>query len=717
MLSSQPSRQRLGVQFAIRIAAVLLVLLGFAAWQSAVEQHALLTERMHFKTQQLGEFLASISPAAMLAHDYVELNQYVEQLASHEEILYAVVADPQGRPLTTFLDSNKPAVRLASERHGRWQVAAIMDELDRLPESEVLRFPVVFNHQTLGSIHIGLSMAGIGTLVLDAVARQVLINLAIVALLGLALYAVFRFSVLRQVEQLTRGAERAAAGDLNHEIVVYSQDELGFLARGFNEMLARLRASHQQQDAALAELHRLNETLELRVTERTAELSGANAKLEYIALHDVLTGLPNRTCIHSEITRCLRDASPACASFAVLMIDLDRFKEVNDSLGHDIGDQLLKDVTARFQGALGKRAILGRLGGDEFAVLLPGGGRASAVRQAKQMIQSLHSPFVVQDMSFTIDGSFGIAVYPEHGQDVRTLLKCADVAMYDAKQSRVGYRVYSAGLDGHTHRRLALMEDLRDIVEHDGLELHFQPVIEARSGRLIGAEALARWQHPTEGTIEPAEFIPMAENSDLIRSLTLSVLDKAFLNWSQWHAGGHDLRLAVNISMRNLHDPEFPASLSALIDKWQVQTSCILLEITESAVMYNPEYVQEVLGRIAGLGVNITIDDFGTGYSSLSYLCKLPVNSLKIDRSFVMGMLARKDYATIVQSTIQLAHNLGLEVIAEGVETHEQQELLSRQGCDLLQGFHIGPPLPPSDFAGQLGSFGKRTKANLVRVR
>jgi diguanylate cyclase len=415
------------------------------------------------------------------------------------------------------------------------------------------------------------------------------------------------------------------------------------------------------------------------------------------ALHDSLTGLPNRELFADRVGQAIRAADRELQPAALLLLDLDRFKDVNDTLGHHHGDQLLCEVGTRLEAALRQVDTVARLGGDEFAVLVPGATAEGAAAVADKLRTALHAPLTLDGVTLDLDASIGIAVYPDHGNDTAELLQHADVAMYSAKQTHAGFMVYDPAVDQHSPRRLALLGGLRRALERDELVLHYQPKADLRSGLILGAEALVRWQHPEHGLLGPGEFIPLAERTGLIHPLTRWVLDAALRQAAQWRRDGHQLSVAVNVSTRCLLDPGLPDQVAERLEAWQVPAGSLVLEVTESAVMADPARALDVLGRLHGLGVRLAVDDFGTGYSSMAYLKALPVDELKVDRSFVGQMAESSSDAVIVRSTIDLGHNLGLRVVAEGVESQETWRKLEALGCDTAQGYYLGRPMSPAD--------------------
>ncbi len=410
---------------------------------------------------------------------------------------------------------------------------------------------------------------------------------------------------------------------------------------------------------------------------------------------DDLTGLANRRhfydSVRSASVRALR--SPC----AVLLVDLDRFKEVNDSLGHHAGDDLLRQVGRRLAVTVGDDGVLARLGGDEYAVLLEGVGQEEALAAAQRVRSTLATPFVLGPASVHIDGSIGIALAPHHARTGEELLQMADLAMYAAKAERRGTLVYDEDRDGGGRHRLERVSELRTGIHDRQLVLHYQPQVDLRSGRVTGVEALVRWQHPDHGLLSPQHFLDLAESAGLMGHLTTRVVEDALHQLQRWRAAGLDLRVAVNISPSVLVDRDFPAEVGRLLILRGLPGSALVLEVTEELLMNNRERTVEALTLVRRLGVGVSIDDYGTGYSSLAYLKDLPVTELKLDRSFVASMGSSARSAAIVDSTVNLAHALGLDLVAEGVEDAGTFDALVTAGCDLAQGYLLSRPVPASD--------------------
>ncbi len=419
---------------------------------------------------------------------------------------------------------------------------------------------------------------------------------------------------------------------------------------------------------------------------------------QHQALHDALTGLPNRELFRDRIDQAVGRSRRDGDAAVVMIMDLDHFKEINDTLGHHMGDLLLQEVSRRLRVALRESDTVARLGGDEFGVLLP---RAKTTEDATVVAQTLlahlREPFVLEGMRLEIDASIGIALHPMHGEDNETLQQRADIAMYSAKQSGRGFALFEPELDRHSPRRLALAGGMRVAINEGQIQLYYQPKADLRTGRIMGAEALARWDHPEFGIVGPSEFVPIAEQTGLITPLTSWVLDAAIAQVRRWKDAGLELSIAVNLSARSFLDTQLALEIPRLLARHGVDAELLELEITESMLMTDPARAEATLTRLSRIGLTLSVDDFGTGYSSLANLKRLPVDVIKIDKSFVMEMAVDASDAAIVRSTIDLAHNLGLRVVAEGVENQESWRRLREQGCDLAQGFHVSRPLPGNE--------------------
>ena len=427
----------------------------------------------------------------------------------------------------------------------------------------------------------------------------------------------------------------------------------------------------------------------------------------HLSLHDPLSGLPNRRYFQQLLDEALTTARTSGGGVAVMLLDLDRFKEINDALGHDTGDRMIREVGERLSAHLAGRGVVARLGGDEFGVLLPTAGSAEEATVAAAELGAVVERGVRMDpVTVSARASIGLALAPQHGDDEQTLIRRADVAMYAAKENHSGVRVYDPSSDRHSAERLALITDLRAAIERRDLVVAFQPKVEPRTGRVIGAEALARWHHPEHGPIPPDVFVPLAEHSGLIRPLTLHVLELALRGRAAWARRGHDLDVAVNLSPNSLLDAELPEMVALLLAQTGNPPHRLTLEITESTILADPAGSTATIERLHALGVKLSIDDFGTGYSSLGRLRELPIHEVKIDKSFVQRSATDHRDRAVVRSAVQLGHALDLQVVAEGVEDKETYAYLATEGCDVVQGYLLSRPLPPDQFLDWVISHG-----------
>ncbi len=425
------------------------------------------------------------------------------------------------------------------------------------------------------------------------------------------------------------------------------------------------------------------------------EMKNTVGQLRHQATHDPLTGLPNRVMLLDQLEKAIERAREHVSTVALLLMDLDRFKEVNDSFGHQFGDTLLKQVAVRLQNQLRGTDAVFRLGGDEFAIIVTSPRDIESIAAtAKRALDALEPPFVVNGQVLEVGASIGIAVYPDHGSDVKTLLRRADVAMYAAKAAQAGWAFHRDEYESRSPDELGLVVEIRQAIERDEFELYYQPKLHLRSGLMTRAEVLIRWNHPLRGLLVPAAFIPVAERTGLIRNMTDWIFDHALAQCRAWHDTGAPVHLAVNVSAKSVQEHALPQKLQALLDKWGIDPRFIKIEITESSIMADPNHALAITSLLQGLGIRLSIDDFGTGYSSLVHLRQLPVDEIKIDKSFVMGMRNNEADAAVVRAVIDLGHNLGKQVCAEGVEDQETWQRLADLGCDLAQGYFIGKPMP-----------------------
>jgi diguanylate cyclase (GGDEF)-like protein len=433
--------------------------------------------------------------------------------------------------------------------------------------------------------------------------------------------------------------------------------------------------------------------------------------IERMAAHDALTGLRNRAAFHACVEAALAAVRPGGSEPTVMVLDLDGFKDVNDSLGHHVGDLLLVQVSERLRRSVRAEETVARLGGDEFAVLLVDAPPSTGESAAERIIQAINSPFVVDGIVLDIEVSIGIATAAS-GEDVAAVMRHADTAMYAAKEHRLGHTRFDPERVNDTAARVTMLGDLRRALDTEGeIQLHYQPKVSVQTGELVGAEALARWQHPTRGPVGPVEFIPVLESTSLIHRFTAKVLDLALAQTRVWLDAGYRVPVAINASTRSLLDTTFPDTVAQALRTFGVPGEMLCIEITENTVMADPDRAIDVLGRIRALGVKTAIDDFGTGYSSMAYLKILPVDEIKVDRSFVRDMATDRSNYVLVESAVDLGHNLGLAVVAEGVENEPIVAALHELGCDIAQGYHFAKPLPVADFTELLASTPQRQPA------
>jgi diguanylate cyclase len=424
----------------------------------------------------------------------------------------------------------------------------------------------------------------------------------------------------------------------------------------------------------------------------------AFAVTRHEATTDDLTSLPNRRHFLRTVHEAIDTARADGGELGLLIIDLDQFKKLNDSLGHHAGDVLLRQIGPRVRGVLRDEDMLARLGGDEFGVLLPAPcGEVAALSVARRIGEELQRAFDVEGLHLHIAASVGIALFPVHSQDAATLLRHADIAMYQAKNARSGYEVYARDRDTNTRDNLQLASELPGAIAAGQLEVHFQPKADAATRQIVGLEALVRWRHPERGLLSPDAFIPLAEQAGLMRDLTRVVIARALSRCQTWRSAGHDVHVAVNVSFTDLLDAQFPLEVVTTLAQHDLDPDALIIEVTESSIMSDGTRIGDVLARISEFGVGISLDDFGTGYSSLTHLRTLPVSEVKIDRSFVKRMRSEGTVNAIVRATIRLAHDLGMRVVAEGVEDDETWETLTQLGCELIQGYALSRPLPPDE--------------------
>ena len=617
---------------------------------------------------------ATAAANALVSDDIGALHRILRQVMRNHGITYAVARDGSGRLLAR-------AGHAVDSAH-TYRAAA----------------SVVVDGTSYGRVDIEVTDHGFAPILAQASRRIVAIALGEMLLVGFVSW-LFGGYLMRHIAAIEAGTARIARGEFGFQLPVPGSDELARMIEGFNAMSAQLKALQDEAAREHQQVLAANERLEERVHERTEALAVANRELEYLAMHDPLTGLPNRILLQDRLLQAIRVGHRENTPFALMVLDLDGFKEVNDSLGHQAGDRLLHEVATRLVARLRQSDTAVRLGGDEFAVLLPGVANAEDTEVvARKILCALEEPVILGDRPVSVTASCGAALFPAHGDEVGVLLRHADRAMYEAKRGRRGFLLFAPTMDEEGDDRLRLQVDLDHAIRHGDLVLHYQPKVDLATGKISGAEALVRWQHPVLGMLPPARFVPLAERTHLIRPLTFHVLRLAATQARAWAEQGRPLPIAVNVSAIDLDDGEFVDSVERILKDAGVAASQIELEVTETALMRDPERARAAIQALSGLGVHVAIDDFGTGYSSMSYLRKLAVAKIKIDKSFVMDMGVSSNDSVIVRSIIDLGHSLGLKVVGEGVETADTMAVLASLGCGYAQGYHLARPMDAEAF-------------------
>ena len=439
------------------------------------------------------------------------------------------------------------------------------------------------------------------------------------------------------------------------------------------------------------------------IFDQTQELRNKADNLEkqadYDSTHDPVTDMPNRALFYDRVEQSIFSADSLNQLIFILLIEIENFKDVYDTLGRNSGDLVLKQISTRLKGVCKERDAIAKIDSNIFGFLMVNVVNiAIAERLAQAIQQVMEPPFIINHLKVSVHPNIGIVHFPDHGDDVDTLVQRAGVALHMAQHSSKGYCIYEPSFDKYSPKRLTLISELRNAIKRDQLEMFYQAKVSIQTGQLLGAEGLVRWNHLTHGAVSPDEFIPMAEHTRTIKHVTLWVLQRAFFNCADWHRQGIDIKISINLSSKDLHDPELPDLIAGVAASAAIKPEWIMLEITEGSVMNDPESALEIIKRLHGMGYQFSIDDFGTGYSSLAYLRKMPLTELKIDKSFVMDIMSNENDATIVKAIINLAHNLGLQVTAEGVESKEIMNKLKDYGCDMAQGYYLNKPLSVTDF-------------------
>lgn len=684
------------LHFRLFLVAVAVILAHAGIRISIIEQQAR-DSAVSFQREQghlVAKALANSLTNALIANDFATVRNTVDLLYTSDHFDQLLVTDERGRAIA---DKQLAEMKLGTDVP-KWFAAN-------------LALPAIPGHHSIsaggvgyGTVTVTLSRNQIMRRAWESTTREA--GLAILELLTLValFWGLLRFG-FRPLDQLSATVRRIGSGEFGARMRQNTVPEFRELVGVVNDMAQKLQNSDEERQASEDRVRRLNEELEARVDVRTQELASANEMLAHQALHDGLTDLPNRSLLYDRVQQALLACKRDIHVVALFIMDLDRFKEINDTMGHHSGDLVLKTVAGRLLQAVRATDTAARLGGDEFAVVLPSlPDSESAVQLAKTVLHAVQQPILLGGRTIDVGASLGIALYPAHGEDAATLIQRADMAMYMAKRAHNGYWLYSGQSSTEGRDRLSLHSELRRAIETGQLELYYQPKVDCGTNAVSDAEALLRWNHPRHGLIMPDQFIPLAESTGLIRPLTAWVVKRALSQCREWWDEGLEIHVAVNISAVNLQDPEFPGEVERFIDTCGARPQWLELEITETAVMLDPAVAIEAIKRLHDMGVTLAIDDFGTGYSSMAYLQKLLIAKIKIDRSFVLNMTTNKSDAVIVRSLIGLAHNLGLKVVAEGVETQDTWDELRSLGCDGAQGYFMSRPVPPGEFVRWLTS-------------
>ena len=689
--------QSLSFKFIIIIVLLLSTLMGLFAYINYHHEIKELNTELRAKGESLARLTSLAVVEGVLAFDTAELEKPVIYLNRDSDIVYAVIYSAKNENLTNFLDNSNPLIKDATLKLGSDKLKDVIGLLNKSKSVEHIRFPIAYNEFNLGHVAIGMSRDSIIDKSSELLYQKLFETLLLILILGATIYSVFKVSTIEPIRRLIKGLHHVSKGELDYHVNINNKNELGSLARSFNRMVDELLQTRAEKDSALIQLENLNNDLALDVEASSNALTEINKELEYVAMHDSLTQLQNRDSFFTKLSSAIDQAKHDGTMVGLVMMNLDRFKEINESKGHDVGDAILIEIANRLGKSIRGNDCVGRFGGDEFVVLIDNVSQEHLVLVTEKLTKHIEPEVIVADERFFVTASMGLALYPTHAQTPNDLIRCADIAMHETKVRKEEYTVYHSQLESKKLRHMDLFAGLRVALQEDQLFLEYQPKIDINKGIVSGVEALVRWLHPEQGVIPPYEFISLAENTGLIKPLTAWVLNAAIKQNGIWYKEGLDLTVSVNLSMLNLEDELLSSSVKSLLDQYQLPANRLILEVTETTIMANPNQAMATLTTLHEMGIHISIDDFGTGYSSLEYLHKLPVDEVKIDRSFVLLLNKENMNRSIVHSIIELGHNLSLSVVAEGVEDADTVLLLSKLHCDIIQGFYFSKPLSVDD--------------------
>jgi len=663
-------------KIAVVIFALEAIMMSFILVSTVNKSQEVYRQQFDINEKTLLNLLGDLSRVALFSHEYQELQPYIEHISLDPHVRKIVILGLENMVMTSSDLSH---------------IGETKTEFNDTPDAYWRIQNITNATGSLGSVSIMFSNKEI-----HVAKKQIMLTGIKTAIIGMTLIAIAGFIsgtlLTRRLSILINSAQRIKSGDLAVRSKLSGRDEISVLGQTFDDMTSSFEQTISTLNKRESELKSIRNELEFRVTERTEELSIANEELEHLANHDPLTGLANRSLLLVKLQQAITHCQQCNTKFALLMLDLDNFKLVNDTLGHDIGDALLVKVSKNLRSLIRKDDLVARLGGDEFCVILRDIGVDSAINISLKINNNIKSINHINQTDVNIGASIGIAIFPDHSTDYTKLMKHSDVAMYEAKKNGLEYVLYEPQFETSNITVLSREKLLINAIEDNELILHYQPKVDFSSGKLVGVEALVRWNLNGK-LIYPDDFIPAAEKSGQIKLLTKWVLNAALEQLALWNRMDKELKMSINVSTKDLDDMNFGTNIADHIKKYDIHPQHLILEITETGVMSNPTRALNILHQLDQLGVEISIDDFGTGYSSLIYLKKMPVNELKIDRSFVLDLLTDSDSLVIVRSIVDLAHNLGITVTAEGVENKSMWDILSLLGCDVAQGYYIGKPM------------------------